>query len=65
MFTSSLYRHLGVVGDDFRTFTAKRQRTNTIEQCVSTAGTHPGTGTWRPSFGKLSFFETMEFRNVF
>ncbi len=29
---------------------------HTLIQCFSTAGTHPGTGTWRPSFWDLNYF---------
>ncbi len=33
---------------------------NCIVQCFSTAGTRPGTGTWRPFYRDLNFFETLK-----
>ncbi len=35
---------------------AYRLRSSALTQCFSTAGTRPGTGTWRPSYRDLNYF---------
>ncbi len=32
-----------------------------LDQCLSTAGTRPGTGTWRPSYWDLKYFSNFDF----
>jgi len=31
-----------------------------IDECFSTAGTRPGTGTWRPSYRDFNYFWNFE-----
>jgi len=37
---------------------------NLLEQRFSTAGTRPGTGTWRPSYRDLNYFGNLKIHQI-